>query len=315
MPSPNITLDELAKQYLERDSLSDCDRAIIKEAMQFPHDRKRIGARTVKELSMPKNNDLYCGFIQSRWSDRQEAVRAITAFMNSKEVKNVRGGKRKYTIPFDKRYEKKIEPYISLLKYLQQGEHTQAEIAKHFCTSETTIQKYLSDLNRGVRIKKKMVKVKEFAWNRNNYDPSIHPILLTLNLTEVNALTVELKRIFGHGGELENHPFSRQFLDIADDVHSQLSDYAISNIDAIADLAHIKFEKLEEPSKYRREETQLAYYMKSSRPCEVHCYKHGVLTGFFTYQYEKAGHATFITDKDEVIHLPYSEISGVYDVK
>ena len=315
MPNPNATLDEISKRYLQRNDLNDRDRTIIKEAMRFPHNRRRIGALIVRELDSSVNSNLFCGFIQSRWNDRQNAVLAITSFMNSDEMENALGRALKYSIPFDKRYEKKIEPYIDLLKYLQQGSHTRTEIAKHFGASETTIQKYLSDLEQGVHMMGKTIKVNSFTWNSNHYDPSIHPIFLTLNLTEVNALTVELKRLFGDGGELENHPFRKQFLDIADDVHSQLSNYAALNIDANANLANIRFNEPLKTESYRNEEAQLAYHMKSSARCEVHCHKRGVLTGFFTYQNAKPNHATFITDGDELIHLPYSEISAVYELE
>lgn len=112
--------------------------------------------------------------------------------------------------------------------------------------------------------------------------PASIRLFLTLNLTEAHALTVELKRVFGEGGPEAGSPFAEAFLNIADDAHGQLTDYARESVDRNAAKAGVRFHRVAD---YRQEKTsECAFFIKSQELCSIeHHDLEGPVRGRFAY--------------------------------
>lgn len=244
-------------------------------------------------------------FAKSRWEDREKAIWIVHDFFGTIGIDA--------RINLNDSYEGRVEPFVRIMKHIQEGGHTQEEIAAYFNTSTTTIENYMAPLQTGVDLLGKHIRIQELIKGSNKYDPSIHPVFLTLNLTEVNALTVVLKQLFGAEGPMADHPCQQQFLSIANDVHSQLSSYAAEVINANANRAGVAFEQCPD---YRREEMQVAYFLKSGEKCSVECAGFDrTLVGTFSPASHEPGCATFVSESGKQYLLPYSGISSVNPIE
>ncbi|MBR3117625.1 MAG: hypothetical protein IKF29_00145 [Oceanobacillus sp.] len=164
-----------------------------------------------------------------------------------------------------------IETNIRLLKYLQGGEfpseemnHRREEIADDFSVSKNTIDDYMRKLQyEGVNILGSNVKIEEIRRGINNYDSTIHPVFLALNLSEVYMLTVLLKQKCGSDVN-----------ELVADIYRQLSPYAKDKIDSFAERDGVDLfdgNTYEDYDKgYRSEEkTDVRTLLKTGERCEI----------------------------------------------
>ncbi len=168
---------------------------------------------------------------------------------------------------------KPIDTYIRLIKYLQGGsnpgeeyQHNRFDIADKFGVSTNTIDANIRDLEDGVYILGSHIKI-DLRRRVNNYDNTVHPVFLALNLSEVYFLTVVLKKL------TEKTKFNDIATVLIADIYRQLSDYAKEIIDAKASKEQISlFEKdiQEYETGYREEKNDdLHYLSKSEEPCQL----------------------------------------------
>ncbi len=169
------------------------------------------------------------------------------------------------------------EIVIHLLKKLQSGENeslkiVRSDIADELGLSPQSLDKYLQKLksSEGINLFNHHIKIDKLRHGKNTYDDTIHPIFLTLNLTEVYFLTVFLPCFLK--GDMQNIA-----IDIAEDVFSQLSDdYAKKKMAGLrAKMGYpIPQSVSEAQSKgtrgYRKEKKDfLHYFHKSGDPCSI----------------------------------------------
>lgn len=166
---------------------------------------------------------------------------------------------------------KPIDTYIRLIKYLHGGsnpgeeyQHNRFDIANKFGVSINTIDNNLRDLQDGVHILGSNIKI-DLRRGVNNYDNTVHPVFLALNLSEVYFLTIVLKKL------TEKTNFSDAATVLIADIYRQLSDYAKDIIDVNATNEEITlFEKdvKEYETGYREEKSNdLHYLLKTREPC------------------------------------------------
>ena len=164
------------------------------------------------------------------------ALYAINTFFKDPKVVGYLENKGSNFCKVDKLFSV-AETCIRLLRELHGGELTsdiyasrRADVAEKFGMSLNSLDKYISRLTapEGCDILGSSVQINELRTRVTNYDPSIHPVFLALNLTEVYFLTVELRNLCdGQNGE-------KTASDIAYDVYDQLSRYGKNMIDALA---------------------------------------------------------------------------------
>ena len=302
-----VTIDQAAEHYIKTNRVDQRTETALQDLMLCRtsavegRSTTPIGSIRINEAEKWQLKQALSSFAKSRWEDREEAIMVAHDFFGSIGIDA--------KINLNDSYESRVEPFVRIMKHIQEGGHTQEEIAEYFSTSTTTIEKYMAPLQTGVDLLGKHIQVKELERGSNKYNPSIHPVFLTLNLTEVNALTVVLKQLFGANGPMADHPCRQQFLDIANDVHSQLSNYAADIIDANAERARVAFEQCPD---YRQEEMQIAYFLKSGEKCVVECAGFGnPLVGTFSLANYEPGCIAFVTESGKQHLLPYSGISSV----
>ena len=147
------------------------------------------------------------------------------------------------------------ERTIFMLKYLQGGEkpaaearRSQAEIAEYLGLSENAVGAALASLERKLNLLGSNIEIERSGCRGNNYDNTVHPVFLALNLTEAFFLTEVLRRTFdtisGEGKRWQDTA-----ADIAYDVRRQLSEnYCIGQMDRLhkqyfGDRAEVDFTK------------------------------------------------------------------------
>lgn len=194
--------------------------------------------------------------------DRVQVIRDISSFLKD----------RGYTLkPLStNQLYNSTEIKVRLLKDLQGGIGSQDAISQRFGMTRIGITPKLNELANGTDILGSEVRIKEFDRGTNNYDSTIHPIFLALNLYEVYALTIgvmELSRK-SHGGD----PVLSVLKGIAEDAHRQLSDYGSNVIDQLAEEAGIEFSSTTgehrdsyESLKYSEAQRRVFLLVKSSR--------------------------------------------------
>lgn len=168
----------------------------------------------------------------------------------------------------------KTEVYVLLLKYLQGGENTQEkyqhrrdEIAETFGVSRKTIDAYITELCDGAEILGTRVKI-DIRRRDNNYDDTIHPVFLALNLSEVYLLTVAMRKL------METSGLEGAYTEIVKDIYSQLSEYAREKIDQAADRDSVDLSDVKacrDKKRANRKETinDWHYYLKSGERCAI----------------------------------------------
>jgi len=118
--------------------------------------------------------------------------------------------------------EDKRERQITLLKELHGEPKTIAMLTEEFAISDRTLRNDLNELENGIEFLGQAIKPTIQRGGRNgqvSYSSTVHPIFLPLNMTEVYALTVGLKKV------AKGTPYEGILGDMADWIYSQLSDY------------------------------------------------------------------------------------------
>lgn len=164
-----------------------------------------------------------------------------------------------------------VETCIRLLRELHGGEYTSREyasrrvvVAEKFGMSLNSLQNYISHLTdpKGCDMLGSSVQIEEIRSRVTNYDPTIHPVFLALNLTEVYFLTIVLRILCDEkGGE-------KTASDIAYDVYRQLSRYGKNEIGKMAKEFDIDFAKTPSghvPQKGYRTECKDDFYTLEKR--------------------------------------------------
>lgn len=171
---------------------------------------------------------------------------------------------------------------VLLLKRLQGGnaesEYAQSreDIAEQFGFSKNTLDIYINELKKGATILGSSVQIK--LRNRsNNYDSTIHPVFLPLNLSEIYFLTAVLPSL------LKDKAYVDTAEGIANAVHSQLSVYAKKIIDPILKKKGLEYLINDYGLAYKAEGYDFIYYEKSGEKCIV---EHGgeTLSGHFSHK-------------------------------
>ena len=186
---------------------------------------------------------------------------------------------------------------LEIMKYLHEGPKTREQIACHFSISIETLSGDLIELQKGITFLGYEMKI-DLERGTNTYDSTIHPVFLPLNLSEVYALTVGLKKVGKEG------PFRDIYGYIADNIYAQLSDYGQDRISRKGKEVGITFQPPLE-KKYRSERDllknhlsgprtrMLAYYLKSGAKCKVDYDTADEIistTGWVGYAHTKVGH-------------------------
>ena len=132
------------------------------------------------------------------------------------------------------------ERTIFMLKYLQGGEvpapdarRSQADIAEYLGMSENAVGAALASLERKLNLLGSNIEIERSGSRGNNYDNTVHPVFLALNLTEAFFLTEVLRRVFDSLTG-ENKRWQDTAADIAYDVRRQLSEnYCIGQMERL----------------------------------------------------------------------------------
>ena len=158
---------------------------------------------------------------------------------------------------------------ILLLKALQGGSNeslyanSQADRADQFGMSVNAIHSRIHALEDGKDILGHRVQIHIAGRGQTAYDNTIHPIFLTLNLQEVFLLTVRLKQVFS------GTTFEKLADGIANDIYSQMSDYAKDILQPHTAGQGFETQDTKEPTAYRPEQRDIVYYLKSGDPCRL----------------------------------------------
>ncbi len=175
--------------------------------------------------------DVVHKYVKSLDLDKRPPMRnAINYFFGSYVSEwNGRGSNRQPMCMMDKCWDP-TEKTIYLLKYLQGGEEpaeevqrTMLDIAGHFGISNTAAGSIWGSLEYGINLLGSDIKITRRSIRGNNYDNTVHPVFLALNLTEAFVLTEVLRRVFD-ALTGENKRWQDTAADIAYDVRRQLSE-------------------------------------------------------------------------------------------
>ena len=160
---------------------------------------------------------------------------------------------------------------VLLLKELQGGSddslynQSQADRGVQFGMSTNAVQARIHSLEDGKEILGHYVKIGIAGRARTAYDNTIHPVFLALNLKEAYFLTVELRKAYA------GTPYEELVTSLANDIYSQLSDYAKRKLQPHLESANLEYHPIEpgaliEP---RMETYDAIFFLKSEIPCRL----------------------------------------------
>ena len=204
-----------------------------------------------------------------------EYFRQLTEFFNDadfQEIHRTASGdgntERDFRVCLYDKIFTRTETQIRLLKYLQGGENPvrefmrrQSEIEKEFGLSHNGLQKNLKELQDGTDILGTHVQIT--LQDGNNYDYTVHPIFLALNISELYMVTATLKEALGARAD-----------NILADIYRQLSDYAKDKFKSIAENGGMKvFDGISMeacPRAYRKEKPEdFEHLLKTQKLCRA----------------------------------------------
>ena len=245
-----MTLGERAEQYL-RDT--EDNKEFAERRRIFRKFWEKIGKKLEKyEIKSPDDDvaikevrSLLHNYVRSLdFEDRLSAAWVINDFFEGfenvwrKKCQGYRSCRAQPSQPMcmiDK-YMDSTEKMIFMLKYLQGGEQpskevqrTQKQIAEYLGTTKNTVSTIWGSLQNGLNLLGSDIKITRPSDKGNNYDNTVHPVFLALNLTEAFFLTEVLRRTFD-----EDARWQDVAADIAYDVRRQLSkDYCTGQMDRL----------------------------------------------------------------------------------
>jgi len=280
------------KDFKENNILND-DQDILKEFSEYINLKNQTDSfkQTVNE------------YAKGLFDERESFITAINLLM-----------KEKYDIDkfckFENIYDS-VEVKIKLLKYLQGKEtgKSRLDIAEHFNVSENTISKRLLELQSiDNQVLGKKVSI-ELERTTNLYDSTIHPLLLTLNLSEVYGLIITL-------GKASNSLFGTTIKDIISDIVVQLTDYAA---DILSESGlNIDSYKNRYINEFRNEskKTQLLTLMKTKSQCTIQFKNRDKpLTGILKMGKSSSKFFLFVSNKGEKIPLNDEDIKDIIEIE
>jgi len=206
-----------------------------------------------------KLDDYVCSVKTGKESTRQIVIK----FYEYLEKYN----RRPQSCLYEKRfYDLPVERQLEIAKFLHTPKSPR-EIQERFDINEATVRKDLRELEEGITVLGSTVKIEKKKQGRKYfYHTTLHPVFLPLNLTEVYALTVYLKRVIK-----ANDVNSQVIMDISNRIKSQLSDYALGKLFPDEDVNAIRGIK----NTYYNDELMacqrkgiIAYLMKSTQACK-----------------------------------------------
>ena len=228
-----MTLGEKASKYLESISYPDKNKDLFEEFWNA--EGRTIGDIEVgtpeDENNITAVREVVHKYVKSLDLDKRPPMRnAINFFFGSCVSEwSGRGSNRQPVCMMDKCMDS-TEKTIYLLKYLQGGEEpatevqrTMQDIADHFGISNTAAGSIWGSLEYGINLLGSDIKITRRSIRGNNYDNTVHPVFLALNLTEAFFLTEVLRRVFD-ALTGENKRWQDTAADIAYDVRRQLSE-------------------------------------------------------------------------------------------
>ena len=160
---------------------------------------------------------------------------------------------------------------VLLLKELQGGSdaslynQSQADRGVQFGMSTNAVQARIHSLEDGKEILGHYVKIDIAGRARTAYDNTIHPVFLALNLKDAYFLTVELRKAYA------GTPYEKLATSLADDIYSQLSDYAKRKLQPHLESAHLAYPLSESGAMIepRMETYDAIFFLKSGMPCKL----------------------------------------------
>lgn len=148
---------------------------------------------------------------------------------------------KKYELKLDLEFLKNFmcrnreERLLRILKYLQGGGRSRAEIAEAFGISERTLSEDMNILTGGFEFLGYKMQVKEISRGSNRYTSLIHPLFLAMRTDEIYSLTVGLKLLS------RGTVFEASLGGIADLIYQQLSPYTREIVDRHSEAHQITF--------------------------------------------------------------------------
>jgi hypothetical protein len=124
--------------------------------------------------------------------------------------------------PDRKAFESDIESQLDIIKYLQGTPKTMETLVERYWLNEKNIRPNLNALENGIEFQDQKIKIERSSDGKQQlkYKSTAHPVFLPLNLTQVYALTVGIKKIS------KDTQYDNILNDLSDWIYSQLSDYA-----------------------------------------------------------------------------------------
>ena len=269
------TLNEHFTDYISaREACSDPSPETMKRHLEGLLKNDALGEKNIEwvQSHMSDTNKLISSFIRSYFDERENIVTSINRFMLYLKTPGLIYEGDLFC-HVDRIY-RGDEMKIKLLKYLQQPRGNREKIAEHFNMSSNAINAHLGELQNGCDILGSNVKICP-SRGTNEYDSTIHPVFLALNLSEIYTLTVALKIC------TKKSVFTDTANDIADDVYRQLTEYGKGVIDKRAKEAGVQFgdskggyrqeidEKSDKKEILNQKNRHRAYILKSLAPCKV----------------------------------------------
>jgi len=265
-----MTLNEYLEKYISEKEICPETLRHLSELLK----REALGKNNIEwvQSHLDETNKMISSFIRSYFDERENVITSINCYMNYLKKFGLDYASDRFC-QVDKIY-RGDEMKIKLLKYLQQPRGNREEIAEHFNMSSNAINAHLSELQNGCDILGSNVKI-DPSRGTNEYDSTIHPVFLALNLSEIFTLTVALKNC------TKKSVFADTANDIADDVYRQLTDYGKGIIDKRAKEAGVRFEdskggyrqeideKSDKKEILKQKNRHRSYLLKSGSPCKI----------------------------------------------
>ena len=200
------------------------------------------------------------------------------------------------------KYEKLISDHLrrklEVAKYLH-NKPTRREISEEFSLSDRTLRNYLSDLKDGIDFLDTTIKldIKDIEARNLECTTTMHPIFLSLNLTELWALTKYLPQM------MEQKGIKNNILDsIINRIKMQLTGYAIETLDLSSEMTESLRFNWENETLFQDKDYLIGYMMKS------HCLCNFIVDGELFEGY-------LLNEKTILVNGIEKNIGNIYDIE
>lgn len=159
------------------------------------------------------------------------------------------------------------ERQIDILKNFH-CEIKREELSKIYGVSERTIYEDLDSLEKGIVFMDTKIKV-NFNARKSEFEDTVHPIFLALNLTEVNLLMNFLPEILKEYKQNCHDSFKRKRINrvntLINRMKIQLSDYAVGELDINCKNIDKTMKYISEKEFIKNDDNYLDYLLKAER--------------------------------------------------